>query len=103
MRHLATAAVAAAVLLPAVAQAQQPRCVPRDRLLAMAADTYGEAPAVRMLDRKGAVVEIFANRESGTWTLVVTPPPGIVSCPFGHGEAFEILPVAAPVVPGSDS
>ena len=38
----------------------------------------------------GAMVETFASLETGTWTIVVTPPEGL-SCLVSSGTDFEVV------------
>lgn len=51
---------------PAHAQVQ---CVPRDRLISLLNDDFGERLRTIALDAAGNVVETFANPATGTWTL----------------------------------
>ena len=49
---------------------------------------YGEEPAVRGLDGNGAMIEIWGNTATGSWTFMVTSPAGM-TCIIGTGLYFE--------------
>lgn len=73
-------------------------CAPRERAVAILAERYAETPRMLGLDPRGAIVELFASDETGTWILLVTNP-NLVSCIIATGDDFAL--VAAPP-PGSD-
>jgi len=74
------------------------QCGPREVILAQLAARYGEARKAVGLAANNAVVELFANAESGTWTITGTLPSG-VTCLIASGESFEAL---AEVLPEGD-
>ena len=41
------------------------------------------------------MVEVFASRDTGTWTITVTRPSGL-TCLVASGQAFETLAEALP-------
>ena len=89
-------AIFAGALTATVSEAQQ-SCFPRDRVAQLLTGTYGESPASAGLDAAGNIVETWANRKSGDWTLFVTTPEG-VSCLVGSGSDWqEYEPEAAGV------
>ena len=45
--------------------------------------------------RQGAVMEVFASDDTGTWTITVTLPNGL-TCLIAAGESFEVLAEALP-------
>lgn len=95
-RPLALAALLLA--LPGLAQAQDPRqCGPRDAVVALLADRYGESRQALGLAANNAMVELFANAESGTWTITGTTASG-TTCLIASGEAFQ--PLDETLVPG---
>ena len=49
---------------------------------------YGETRQMIGLGSNGAILEVFASEESGSWTILVTNPQG-VSCLIAAGQAFE--------------
>lgn len=82
----AAAFLAALAAGQAAAQARQ-NCAPRDRVIAFLAERYGEGLQAMGLSGS-AVMELYANRATGTWTLVATGPEGI-ACLVASGQAFE--------------
>lgn len=92
-------ALAAAALLfasPAIAQQPQPSrvCLGKASALAEQLRTqYGEALTAAGVDASGGLVQVYSNRESGSWTIAVTlagGPTCIVSS--GEGWAAERAP-----------
>ncbi len=83
---------------PAAAQAIAERCNPRPVVIEFLGVKYEEIPVAMGLQSNGAVVEVFAAKDSRTFTIVVTVPSG-VSCVISAGEAWE--PVPAPKGPVS--
>ena len=72
---------------PAEAQAN---CVPRRVMVEQLWDQYGETRRSIGLSGHSALVETFANDQSGSWTIVVTTPDGL-TCLVASGQAFELL------------
>ncbi len=78
------------------ANAQQTRnCAPRDVVVERLSDGYGESRQSIGLGAQGAVVEVFASDETGTWTITVTDPNGL-TCLVASGQSFETLAEALP-------
>ncbi|WP_231119233.1 hypothetical protein [Rhodovulum sp. MB263] len=112
-RHPATLPVLAAltILLPQLAlpqnqsqsqppvQAQAPapaagrQCGQREDILNQLRNRYGESRQALGLAGNDAVVEVFANTRTGTWTVTGTFANGL-TCLLASGEAYE--PVAEP-------
>ena len=88
---------AGAVFLTAtLAQAQtMQHCSTRDLVVERLASKYGESRQALGLGTQGAVVEIFASEESGSWTITVTMPNGS-TCLMATGQAFEQLAEVLP-------
>ncbi len=91
---LALAALAAAAApLPAAAEGQL-RCGERERIVAHLERKYGETRRSIGLQQDSRLVEVFANAESGSWTILITTPHG-VSCLIAAGSAYQgLAPVA---------
>lgn len=86
----------ALVSVSTAAQAQQYRnCAPRDVVVDRLAGGYGETRQSIGLGAQGAVVEVFASTDTGTWTITVTSPAG-VTCLVASGQSFETLAEALP-------
>ena len=75
-------------LLPGMALAS-PQCGPRDSIIAVLAERYGETRQSVGL-AQNAVMEVFASRETGTWTIAVTTPDGTM-CLVAAGQDFETV------------
>lgn len=85
---LALALGTAGLLAPAPAMAAQ--CGPRDAVLAHLADTYRETRQSVGLAANSMVMEVFASRETGSWTITVTSAEG-VTCLVASGQGFEAV------------
>ena len=72
------------------ADAQTRACAPRERVIERLADRYGETRHTIGLAANNAIMETFANLETGTWTIIVTLPSGI-TCLVASGQAFSLL------------
>lgn len=78
------------------AQAEPPQnCAPRPVVLERLATGFGESRQSIGLGAQGVVVEVFASRETGTWTITATLPDGM-TCLVASGESFEALAEALP-------
>ena len=84
-----------AMALSIAAAPQQ--CGPRPAVIATLSDRYGEAPRMRGL-ANGVIVELLANDDSGSWTILVTRPDGS-SCLLVAGTAYAPIPVTPPSDP----
>lgn len=69
------------------------QCGPRDGILGQLRNRYGESRQAMGLAGNNAVVEIFANTRTGTWTVTGTFADGL-TCLIASGEAYD--PVAEP-------
>lgn len=78
------AVLAATIATPAVGQQN---CADRGRLMVQLADQYGETRQTIGMAGSG-VIEQFANAATGTWTLTITRPSGVM-CIIGAGQNFE--------------
>ena len=81
MRTLLVAILA----LTATPALPQPTCAPREAVTHMLETNHGERQQWRGLDANGMMVEVFANPETGTWTILVSGPEG-ASCLVAHGS-----------------
>ncbi|MBE1285807.1 MAG: hypothetical protein GJ676_21015 [Rhodobacteraceae bacterium] len=76
-------------------------CAPRPAVLERLAEGYGETRRGIGLGSQGAVVEVFASDETGTWTITVTLPNGM-TCLIASGQSYENLAESLPS-PGNDA
>ena len=86
------AGVVAAVLFAASAEAQGRLCAPREAIIAQIAGQHGEAQQSYGLQQSGAVIETWANTDTGSWTVIMSTPDGM-SCLVAVGEAFRTVKV----------
>lgn len=76
----------------APAQAQEMICGKRQSIVKQLQAKYGETARVMGFSQGAGVVEVYANDESGSWTILVTNPSG-TSCLMAAGEAFEAVDI----------
>lgn len=79
----------------AAQQVQARTCAARDDVVTRLAETYGETRRGIGIARQGAVMELFASDETGTWTITVTLPDGTM-CLVVSGQAYEAVTGALP-------
>jgi hypothetical protein len=84
MHRLTLAALCALSALPALAQGN---CTTRAALTVALATSYSEAPVIMGITSTGAVLELWANPETGTWTVLTVTPDG-VACIRATGDNF---------------
>ena len=91
MRMMAIAAVAASLSLSG-AYAQQPVdepvCGPLDELTTILTHSYGEQPVMAGVSYDDTVMQLFANEETGTWTVLLTSIVTGMTCVADGGEMF---------------
>lgn len=73
----------------AFAQGAQ-NCGKRQPIVERLADRFGESRQSIGLGTQNRVIETFANPETGSWTITVTRPDGIM-CLLASGHAFEAV------------
>jgi hypothetical protein len=76
-------------------------CAPHDVVERQLQRRYGETRQMIALAGPQVLVELYASRQGGTWTLTVTSPDG-TSCLAGSGDAYEALGKTA-AAPGEPS
>lgn len=91
-------AVSLALTLPTVAAAQSARqCGPRDAVVEQLENRFSESRQAMGLAANNAVVELYANPATGTWTITATMASGL-TCLIASGEAYQAL--AETLTPG---
>ncbi len=65
-------------------------CGPRDLIIAELDARWGETRQSIGLSSSGALVEMFAAQDTGTWTFAATDPAGRM-CIIATGQNFESL------------
>jgi len=84
----------------AFSQSSQRNCGARDQVVTTLAERYGESRQSIGLGANNQVVEVYASLETGTWTITITLPDGMM-CLVASGQAYEALAEAIPAK-GSD-
>jgi hypothetical protein len=84
---------AAAAATPAFSQSAN--CAAHAIVMERLADGYGESRQSVALGAGNALVETWANLDTGSWTITVTQPGG-PTCLVASGQAFELLAEAVP-------
>jgi hypothetical protein len=67
-----------------------PQCDSRDAVTALLADRYGETRRSVGIAGQAAVMELFASDETGTWSITMTMPDGLM-CLMASGSNFETV------------
>ncbi len=101
MVGVATGALAAFLLFAAKsAPAQEAACAPASEVIAqISGDKYREKPAfTATLSGSRLPIVVYANPETGTWTVLRLHPPGM-ACIVGAGRDFKAAPAEAPGEP----
>ncbi|WP_170573854.1 hypothetical protein [Ruegeria atlantica] len=83
------------IMVLAAQQVQASTCAPREDVMKRLAETYGETRRSIGIARQGAVMEIYASDQTGSWTITVTLPDGI-TCLVASGQAYEAMVEALP-------
>lgn len=91
---IAAAVLALASCQPAAAQSRN--CAPRSVVVEKLAENYSETRQSVGLSASGAMVEVFASDETGSWTIIVTQPNG-VACLVASGQSYERVDEDLPV------
>ncbi len=79
----------------APAHAQVQACAPNSVFVTTMADAYGETRHMFGVVSDTQVVQVFANPETGTWTIAVTSPDGttcIASSGTDYDDSIQPLP-----------
>ena len=87
--RLVALATLGTVSLPAATFAQQ-QCAKRDQVLERLTSKYGEVRQSIGLAPNNGVFEVYASKDTGSWTILVTGVDGM-SCMIASGQAFETL------------
>lgn len=77
-----------------LAVSAQANCAPHAVIIDRLEGVFDETLQVIALTGNGMVMEVYANVETGTWTVVITAPSG-PSCVVSAGQAFDLVAEAA--------
>jgi hypothetical protein len=83
-----------AIAAPVFAQTLR-HCAPRAAVLERLQSKYGETRQAYGLVANGSMMEVFADADSGSWTVTVTMTNG-VTCLLASGADYEALTEALP-------
>lgn len=93
---LAAALAAGLFAVPAAAQQNQPQtrmpCHDSGEIHKQLSRKYAEAPVAFGLQTNGNLLQVYASKDTGTWTVVSTSPAGL-SCIVAAGKSWESLPL----------
>jgi hypothetical protein len=84
------AALALTIAMPTLAAAQVPLCTNRSEIVKLLTESLHELPVAAGLAESGRVIEVYANAERSSWTMIVTSPTG-TACVVAAGEHWEDL------------
>ncbi len=98
--HLLALSVGIVALILSVSAARaQGNCAARAIVLERLASKYGESRQSVGIAANNAIVEVYANPESGSWSIIVTAQAG-KSCLVASGRGYAALANVAPVAMG---
>ncbi len=74
--------------VPVASQPSVPQCGLRYKVIDHLAGKYGEAVVAAGIANTGGLVEVLANYEKDTWSIIVTDPGGL-ACLVAAGEGWR--------------
>ncbi len=83
------------ILAATASSAQVNNCNLREIIVERLADRWGESRQSMALAANGYLMEMWANPETGTWTLTLSPPEGPM-CLFATGQGWQRLDESLP-------
>lgn len=85
-------ALLCAATTPALADGTPPQaCGQRDAVVERLRTNYGEERTGAGLSDSRGIIEVYASRNTGTWTILLTLPDGR-SCLIAAGESWQVGP-----------
>jgi hypothetical protein len=78
------------IAYPLTASASGPQCAKRDQVMDLLATKYGETRQGMGVADNSSVMEVFASDDTGTWTITVSSPDGIM-CLVASGQGYEAM------------
>lgn len=67
-----------------------PQCDSREAVTTLLADRYGETRRSVGIAGQSAVMELYASDETGTWSITMTLPDGMM-CLMASGSNYEVV------------
>ena len=83
--------VAGMTTVSSPADAQAPKCAPRDALIDSLSRKYDETPVSMGVTSSGSLIEVLAS-PGGSWTILVTVPGG-PTCLVSSGDGWRDSPL----------
>ena len=87
----AVAQTQSAALQPGETATERYLCDRRETVVGELSSEFQEKPVAVGLQGNGTLLELFASKETGSWTVLITLPSG-VTCLTLVGDSFEMLP-----------
>lgn len=84
------------LLIAGSSLADEPKCGPREEIVAKLAHDYGEAQTGAGLSTDGVMVEMYASPKTGTFTVLASDPSG-QSCLVTYGQDWISVPAGEPL------
>jgi hypothetical protein len=81
--------LAAVLAVPQIAHSA-PQCDSREAVTTLLADRYGETRRSVGIAGQAAVMELYASDETGTWSITMTLPDGMM-CLMASGSNYEVV------------
>lgn len=82
--------IGAMMLAANQSNAQTGNCADHAQVVERLGDRYGESRQSIALNNDNSVVEVFASKDTGSWTITVTQPGGL-TCLVAAGQAYQYL------------
>lgn len=90
MFFLMSFGVGAAMMGATQTQAEPVNCAERALIVSRLAEHYGESRQSIGLSNDNTLVEVFASRDTGSWTIAITQPGGL-TCLVAAGQAYQYV------------
>lgn len=91
-----------ALFTASAAARQATPCGDRGAIVARLAEKYGESRQSIGIGGNNTLVEVFASRETGSWTILMTTAEGR-SCLIASGQNYEALAETLPATSERDA
>ena len=102
-RTIASALVAAAICAPAAAQTANAPCFPIADIERELHKKFGEQQRFSGRASNGTEFRIYANADSGTWTLVGLPGNSSIGCFVLEGQSTDLAAKSPDAAPKDDA
>ena len=93
LKHVLAGVAISMVFMPSIANAAQPTCGARDRIVDQLKVKFQESHRASGLESDTKMIEIWTSDVSGSWTILVTQASG-VSCIAAAGKNWLDVPQA---------